>query len=55
MIEHFIKNYQSICDKIKKPSKRIQLSIYTVSSYHLDYTHLMHLLEMVYNELKTLK
>jgi ubiquitin-conjugating enzyme E2 Z len=55
MIEHFIKNYQSICDKIKKSSKRIQLSIYTVSSYNLDYTHLMHLLEMVHNELKSLK
>jgi ubiquitin-protein ligase len=50
MIEHFIKNYQDICDKIKKPSKKIHLSIYTIASYNLDYTHLLHLLEIVYNE-----
>jgi hypothetical protein len=50
MIEHFIKNYQDICDKIKKPSKKIHLSIYTIASYNLDYTQLLHLLEIVYNE-----
>jgi hypothetical protein len=50
MVDHFIKNYQVICEKIKKPSKRIQISIYTIALYHLDYSHLLHLLEMVYNE-----
>ena len=50
MVDHFIKNYHTICEKIKKPSKRIQISIYTIATYHLDYLHLLHLLEMVYNE-----
>jgi hypothetical protein len=52
MVEHFIKNYETIRQKIKKPSKRIQLSIYSVASYNLNYSHLINLLDIVYNELK---
>jgi hypothetical protein len=52
MIEHFIKNYDSIVKKIQKDSKRIQLTIYSTSSYNLNYSHLVHLLEIVYNEIK---
>lgn len=52
MIDHFIKNYDSIFEKINKSPKRIQLSIYSTASYNLNYSHLTHLLEIVYNELK---
>ena len=55
MIEHFIKNYESIIKKIQKPSKRIQLSIYSNISYNLNYSQLIHLLEIVHNELKISK
>jgi hypothetical protein len=51
MVEHFIKNYASIRGKIEKPSKRINISIYTVASYNLDYTQLIHLVDLIYNEL----
>jgi len=52
MIEHFIKNYDSIIQKIQKPSKRIQISIYTTATYNLNYSHLINLLQILYNELK---
>jgi ubiquitin-conjugating enzyme E2 Z len=52
MVDHFIKNYDSIIKKIQKPIKRIQLNIYSNNSYNLNYPQLIHLLEIVYNELK---
>ena len=52
MVDHFIKHYESIVEKIKKPSKRIQISIYNSATYNLNYSHLIHLLEIVFNELK---
>lgn len=52
MVDHFIKNYYSIIEKIKKPAKRIQISIYTSATYNLNYSNLIHLLEIVFNELK---
>lgn len=52
MVDHFIEKYDSIVEKIKKPSKRIQISIYNTATYNLNYSHLIHLLEIVFNELK---
>jgi len=52
MVEHFIKNYDSIIEKINKPAKRIQISIYNSATYNLNYSYLIHLLEIVFNELK---
>ena len=52
MIDHFINHYESIVQKINKSPKRIQLSMYSTASYNLNYSHLVHLLEIVYNELK---
>ena len=52
MVDHFIKHYESIRRQLEKPSKRINISIYNSASYNLDYFHLIHLLDIVYNELK---
>jgi len=52
MVDYFIEHYEMIRARIQKPCKRINISIYNTATYNLDYFHLIHLLDIVYNELK---
>ena len=53
MVKHFISNYESIKKKIQRPSKHIEMSIYSNIYCQLDYAQLNHLVDVLFSQLKT--
>jgi ubiquitin-protein ligase len=52
MVKHFLTNFEGIKTKIQRPSKHIEMSIYSNIYCQLDYSQLNHLLDIMFHQLK---
>jgi ubiquitin-conjugating enzyme E2 Z len=52
MVKHFLSNIERIKAKIQRPSKHIEMSIYSNIYCQLDYSQLNHLVDIMFHQLK---
>lgn len=53
MVKHFLSNIDRIKSKLQRPSKHIEMSIYSNIYCQLDYSHLNHLVDSMFHQLNS--